>query len=160
LGSGALATQSGTNPSFWTQYSYTYIAATTSPILQFGFTTNLGSDYFLDTVSVTDASAPSIELLNNPSFDNSTTALNGWVVWCNSTCSAGAGAQVLFGTNCYLSIGNCFMADCPDTGLGAVVFLGQSFSAIIGDTYTISFRLRLAYGGGGTSATLFTAYIN
>jgi hypothetical protein len=111
-------------------------------------------------VSVTRTSAPSIELLQNPSFENSTTMLNGWVVWCNWTCSAGGGAQAMWGTNCYLSTGNCFLADCPNTGNGAIVFLGQPFSAIIGATYIISFRLRMAYGNGGLGLTQFTASIN
>jgi hypothetical protein len=111
-------------------------------------------------VSVTRISAPSIQLLQNPNFENSTTMLNGWVVWCNWTCTAGAGAQATWGTNCYLSAGNCFLADCPDTGSGAVVFLGQSFSAIVGATYMISFELRMAYGGISSSVTQFTMAIH
>jgi hypothetical protein len=120
----------------------------------------LNNNYFLDSVSVTAVSAPSTQLLQNPSFENSTTMLNGWVVWCDWTCSAGVGAQATWGTNCYLSTGNCFSADCPDTGSGAIVFIGQSFSATVGVTYKISFGLRMAYGGGGLSLTKFTASIN
>jgi len=157
--SGVLATQSGTNPSFWTQYNYTYVAATTSPILMFAFVTNINHNYFLDTVSVTAIAAPSVELLQNPSFEDPTTRLNHWVVSCNSTCSAGTGGQATYGTNCFLSSGNCFLADCPDTGSGAIVFLGQGFSANINQTYRVSFRLRMAYGGGAFSATQFVAVI-
>jgi hypothetical protein len=87
--------------------------------------------------------------------------LISWVLWCDWTCSAGSGAQVTWGTNCYLSIGNCFLVDCPDTGNGGViVFLAQSFSAIINATYIISFRLRMANGGGSLSQTQFTVSVN
>ncbi|CAF1563033.1 unnamed protein product [Adineta steineri] len=158
--SGAFISLSGTNPSFYTQYNYSYVALTTSPILMFAFETDLNSNYFLDSVSVTKATVPSIQLLQNSGFENSTTQLNGWVLSCNATCSAGAGGQATYGTNCYLSTGNCFLADCPDTsGTGAVVFLGQAFSTTIGITYTISFRLKMAYGGSGSSNTRFTASI-
>jgi hypothetical protein len=147
--SGVLATESGNTPLVFTQYNYTYVAATTAPILTFAFVTDLGNSYFLDTVSVTKVTAPSVELLQNLSFENSTTQLNGWVLWCNSTCSPGAGGQVTYGTNCYLATGNCFLADCPGAGNGgAMVFLGQSFSATVVDTYTISFRLHMGYGNG------------
>ncbi|CAF4043293.1 unnamed protein product [Rotaria sp. Silwood2] len=124
LTSGALASQSGTSPSFWTGYNYTYVAMSTSPILIFSFATDLNNNYFLDDVSVTLATAPSNQLLNNPSFEDSITILNGWVVWCDYTYTAGAGAQVTWGTNCYVSMGNCFLVDCPDTGSGAIVYLG------------------------------------
>jgi hypothetical protein len=135
------------------------VAATTSPILTFAFVTDLYNNYFLDTVSVTEVTAPSIQLLNNPSFENSTTLPNGWVLWCNSTCNVGAGGLVTYGTNCYLNIDNCFLADCPYGSGGAMVFLGQSFPATIGSTYTISFRLYMAYGNGGSTNTEFAAAI-
>ncbi|CAF3363546.1 unnamed protein product [Rotaria sp. Silwood2] len=131
----------------------------TSPILIFSFATDLNNNYFLDDVSVTLATAPSNQLLNNPSFEDSITILNGWVVWCDYTCTAGAGAQVTWGTNCYLSMGNCFLVDYPDTGSGAIVYLGQSFPAIIGSTYKIGFSLRMAYGGGGSSQTQSKVFI-
>ncbi|CAF2080119.1 unnamed protein product [Rotaria magnacalcarata] len=154
-----LFSTSGTSPSYWTEYSFNYVAATTTPILIFSFTTDLNSNYFLGDVSVTLISSPSIQLLANPNFDNSTTIATDWLVWCAYTCTGGAGAQVTWGTNCYLSIGNCFLVDCPDTGSGAIVYLGQSFSATIGSTYKIDFWLRIAYGGGSTSSTLFHAFV-
>ncbi|CAF4424358.1 unnamed protein product [Rotaria socialis] len=154
-----LFSTSGTTPSSWTQYSFNYVAATTTPILIFSFTTNLNSNYFLGDVSATLISSPSIQLLANPNFGNSTTIATDWLVWCSYTCTGGAGAQVTWGTNCYLSTGNCFLVDCPDTGSGAIVYLGQSFSATIGSTYKIDFWLRMAYGGGSTSLTLFNAFI-
>ncbi|CAF1948315.1 unnamed protein product, partial [Rotaria magnacalcarata] len=154
-----LFSKSGTSPSYWTEYSFNYVAATTTPILIFSFTTDLNSNYFLGDVSVTLISSPSIQLLANPNFDNSTTIATDWLVWCAYTCTGGAGAQVTWGTNCYLSIGNCFLVDCPDTGSGAIVYLGQSFSATIGSTYKIDFWLRIAYGGGSTSSTLFNAFV-
>ncbi|CAF5145748.1 unnamed protein product [Rotaria magnacalcarata] len=154
-----LFSTSGTTPSYWNEYSFNFVAATTAPILIFSFTTNLNSNYFLDAVSVTLITLPSVQLLENPSFENSTTKATDWLVWCAYTCTGGAGAQVTWGTNCYLSIGNCFLVDCPDTGSGAIVYLGQSFSATIGSTYKIDFWLRMAYGGGSTSSTLFNAFV-
>ncbi|CAF3501789.1 unnamed protein product [Rotaria sp. Silwood1] len=113
----------------------------------------------VNDVSVTLTTAPSIQLLNNPSFESSTTIPNGWVVWCDYTCSAGGGAAVTWGTNCYLSTANCFLVDCPDTGSGAIVYLGQSFPATVGSTYRIGFRLRMAFGGGSFSQTQFRVFI-
>ncbi|CAF2063211.1 unnamed protein product [Rotaria magnacalcarata] len=154
-----LFSTSGTTPSYWNEYSFNFVAATTAPILIFSFTTNLNSNYFLDAVSVALITLPSVQLLENPSFENSTTIATDWLVWCAYTCTGGAGAQVTWGTNCYLSIGNCFLVDCPDTGSGAIVYLGQSFSATIGSTYKIDFWLRMAYAGGSTSSSLFNAFV-
>ena len=46
--------------------------------------------YYLDSVSVIDNSAPLIQLLTNPSFENSTITITGWIQSCESTCSATA----------------------------------------------------------------------
>jgi hypothetical protein len=104
-----------------------------------------GGDYtYLDDVSVVDTSAPSIQLLDNPSFENSTSTPTGWVTWCTSSCSYGAG-QVT-NTSCYN--GNCYMDHCHTN----YNYLAQSFSATIGDIYTISFRV---YQTGGGNARIY-----
>jgi hypothetical protein len=85
------------------------------------------------------------QLLNNSSFQNSTTNLNGSALWCSTSCS-GTGEKLYTTNNCHLSIGTCFGVNCH--GTSAIIFLGQSFSTIIGHIYKISYWL-LANGGGG-----------
>ncbi|CAF5132144.1 unnamed protein product [Rotaria sp. Silwood1] len=116
---------------------------TTSAIIMFGFQNENNREYYLDTVSVVDNSASTIQLLNNPNFENSTTTATSWVQWCTSTCSSVSG-QITSGTNCYLPTGNCFMDGCDAPGID---FLGQSFSTLIGHNYTVSFWLKLSNGG-------------
>lgn len=143
----------GAIPASYILYSYSYLAATTEPVLVFGFETDPGNDLYLDTVSVVEINAPSLQLLNNPSFENSTTAVPGWVVWCSSTCTSGSPqAGATFGTLCYGSTGNCFIANCAGSG---IAFVGQSFSTTVGHYYTISFRMK--QGGGPTGQTVFYA---
>jgi hypothetical protein len=128
----------------WTQFSGNYTATTTMPTLSFAFTNGPGSDTYLDDVSIVDNNAPSVELLDNGSFENSTsTPPTDWVTWCSSTCSSGSTVSILSNSSCYLSSGNCYANHCyngPD-------FLAQSFSATIGHSYTISFWWQQTGGG-------------
>jgi hypothetical protein len=131
--------QNSANPAAF--YAYNYTANSTVPTLIFGLKGHGGSDYnYLDSVSVVDNSAPSIQLLDNPGFENSTASPpTGWTTWCTSACGGGAG-QV--GTiNCYS--GNCYVDHCQS----GYDYLAQSFSATIGHTYTISFWLKQTGGG-------------
>jgi hypothetical protein len=121
------------------------------PTLIFGFTNgNTGYNY-LDDVSVVDTNAPSTQLLNNPSFENSTT-LNGWTTWCGNTtyCAGGFPGQLLANISACHS-GNCYYDHCRPN----YDYLTQSFPATIGDTYTISFWLQQA----GTGTIKFYAEI-
>jgi hypothetical protein len=112
------------------------MAATTTPILVFGFY-NYGSDYsYLDDVSVVDTTAPLNQLLSNPSFESSTSDLTDWITWCQSDCGNGNQGQVTT-SSCYS--GNCYTDHCQQPNFD---FLAQSFSATIGNTYTISFWLQ------------------
>ncbi len=143
MGLGTLMHVSGTH--FWTQFSGTYTATTTMPILSFAFTNGPGSDTYLDDVSIVDNSAPSVQLLDNGSFENSTSMPpTGWVTWCSSMCSGGGSiVSILSNCSCCLSSGNCYANHCyhgPD-------FLAQSFSATIGNSYTISFWWQQTGGG-------------
>jgi len=111
----------------------------------FGFKGSGGADYtYLDDVSVVDTSAPSVELLDNPSFENSTSTPTGWVTWCTSVCGTGAG-QV---TNVSCNTGNCYKDHCQNQN----DYLVQDFSATIGHIYRISFRL---YQTGGGNARFY-----
>jgi hypothetical protein len=147
-GHGTLSSLNLSIPVSWTQYSYNYTASSTTLTLIFGFTTEPARTYYLDDISVVDVNASNIQLLKNPSFENSTTNLTGWTLWCSTSCS-GTGGKLYTTNNCHLSIGTCFGANCP--GTSAIIFLGQSFSTIIGHIYTISYWLIASGGGGGAN---------
>ncbi|CAF1044375.1 unnamed protein product [Adineta ricciae] len=129
--------------SSWALYSFNYTASTTAPTLTFGFTNGGADTNYLDTVSVVNVNIPSIELIQNPDFENSTVALNGWTTWCTSGCGSGNEGQVST-SSCHS--GNCYKDHCQHP---IYDYLAQSFSATIGDTYTISFWLYQSGGGAG-----------
>jgi hypothetical protein len=135
----------------WTFFAYNYTAASTAPTLVFGFSTGASVFIYLDSVSVVDSSAPAIQLLNNPSFENSTSNLTGWGTWCATTTNCGTGfpGRVLANSSCHS--GNCYMDHCHAN----YDFLFQSFPATIGHIYTISFWLQLA----GASTIKFYASV-
>jgi hypothetical protein len=127
-----------TGPLVWTSFAYNYTALSTVPTLVFGFSGG-GSVYnYLDDVSVVDNNASSIQLLNNPSFESSTSTLTGWTAWCAtaSVCGTGYPGRI---TNSSCHSGNCYIDHCHQTNYD---YLVQSFSATIGHTYTISFWLQ------------------
>ena len=131
---GLIVSVNATTPSQWTFYSYNYTASTNAPTLFFGFETNLGHIFYLDDASVIDISAPSLELLTNPNFENSTINATGWNEPCNTTCSR----EIVSASQCSGASGNCFKVSCPP-GNPSIFFLSQQFQAIVGNTYTISF---------------------
>lgn len=101
---------------------------------------------------MTNVNTPGVQLLNNPSFENSTTSIPGWSIWCSSTCS-GYVAAIEMGSNCYLGTGNCLKNKCyASTG---IEFVGQSFPAAVGNTYSISFRLNQDGSGVSTAQRFF-----
>ncbi len=134
-------------PSEWTSYSYNYSATKTTPTLLFGFETDEIHAFYLDTVSVVDNSMTSIELLNNPNFENSTNSATDWIEPCETTCTS----QIVSGSQCFGSSGNCFMAFCTVDN-SSISFLSQSFMATIGNTYTISFMLK--HAGNSTTGIM------
>ncbi|CAF3336843.1 unnamed protein product [Rotaria sp. Silwood1] len=129
----------------WVQYTFSYAATKTDPVLQFTFN-NGGTSTYLDEVSVVDSITNSTQLLLNPSFENSASVPpSDWVTWCTYTCQNGtAGRIVRNSTACHSSTGNsCFMNQCTY----GYEFLGQQFLATVGQHYIISFWLRLTSGG-------------
>ncbi|CAF1437985.1 unnamed protein product [Adineta steineri] len=138
----------------WTQYIYNYTSTTTFPILIFGVDASPEMYIMIDDVSVVDITSTSVELLENSDFENSSTTLTGWSVWCTSTCNSGDGG-IIYTSNCRLS-SNCYKSQCR----GSIDYLVQSFSTVIGRIYTISFwfqRLRSSSSGG--SAKLYVGII-
>ncbi len=134
----------------WTFFAYNYTAVSLMPTLVFGFSTGGSAYIYLDNVSVVDNNASSIQLLNNPSFENSASNLTGWTTWCASSCNTGYAGKVLANSSCHS--GNCYIDHChtPDYD-----YLVQSFPAAIGHIYTISFWLQLV----GTGTLKFYANI-
>jgi hypothetical protein len=111
----------------------------------FGFKGYGMMDYsYLDSVSVVDSSAPSIQLLDNSGFDNSSSIAYGWTTWCQSACGSGSGAV----TSSFCYSGNCYVDHCQNQ----YDYIAQSFSATIGHIYTISFRLKQT---GGPNAVMY-----
>ncbi len=155
-GHGTLANFIG-NPTNWTQYQYNFTANKTVYTIMFGFTGDCSGYriWFLDNVSIVDVTAPSIQLLQNPSFDNSTTTLTGWTQYCTSTCTYGSGSAgtVTSGANCTST--NCYMDHCYC--VSAIDFLSQTFSTTIGQVYNISFWI-IDFGSGPDLAT--RAYVD
>ncbi|CAF2153946.1 unnamed protein product [Rotaria magnacalcarata] len=78
----------------------------------------------MDNISTVDTTAPSVELLSNPSFEDSTTSIPSWVTWCSSHCQFGTSGQIVSGGGCYLGTGNCFVSSCLG---GGIEFLGHYF---------------------------------
>ncbi|CAF5053671.1 unnamed protein product, partial [Rotaria sp. Silwood1] len=138
-GLGTLITLSGAEPSNWTQYQFDYTANNTSPIIMFGFENENNRYFFLDSVSIVDQSAPSIQLLKNPDFESSSSQLTNWVEWCTAACT-GSQKVIESGSECYLSTGNCIRNNC--NGDKNADLIAQSFTALIGNTYKVSFWAR------------------
>ena len=136
-------------PSAWTSYSYNYTATQTTSTLLFGFKTDSTDVFYLDDVSVVDSNASSIELLTDPSFENATISATDWITSCETTCTS----QIISGPQCFGSSGDCFMAYCTANS-SSIFFLSQSFMAIIGNTYTISYMLKQE-GNSSTSSISF-----
>jgi len=149
---GLIARLDETIPSEWISYSYNYSATQTTPTILFGFETDGTHAYYLDAVSVVDVNAPSIELLTDPSFENSTINATEWIQSCETICAG----QIVSGSQCFQSLGNCFMVTCPSDN-SSISFLSQSFMATIGNTYTISFMLNHQ---GNSSAGIITFYVD
>ena len=133
---GSIASSNGSVPPGWRLYSHSYTATHTSPTLSFAFETHGDCQYYLDEVSVTDNDASSIQLLHNPSFDQSATQLTAWETSCEATCWT----KLVAGVPCLNSSGQCLLIQCGE-GLSSPIFLSQSFVSIIGHTYSISYAL-------------------
>ena len=133
--------------SSWTQVTGSYTAITTTPLLVFAADGGGNDYYLLDTTSVVDAASPSVQLLANPGFDNSTGAFSGWDEWCVSGCTGSNQSPPGKGIGSGCQSGSCLSLSCG-TGPNTPLLVGQSFSATLGHVYTISFWLQYSGGGG------------
>ncbi|CAF1457406.1 unnamed protein product [Adineta steineri] len=116
------------------QYSYNYIAVTTSTRLTLSFRMDSNSDnWSLDTLSVKRIGT-STELLTNGDFDSGT--MSGW-----SSCNPNNATNFGFvHYNIYYPQSGYYYW--KDASTGAVDYLYQYFSSVVGANYTISFYLK------------------
>lgn len=110
----------------------------------FGLKSDTNDKFYLDEVSVVDFNAPGTELLMNPSFEDSTSSITDWSVWCDSGCSSEP-VQIATNSNCYVDPGNCIESRCDDVNVETLV---QTFTTTPGEIYTISFQLRQSVSSG------------
>ena len=96
----------------------------------------------------------SVQLLNNPSLDNSSASALGWTPWCGSTCTAATAGNV---TNVSCRTVRCYLGACSGAG---VDYVAQTFPTIIGRTYNISFWYqRVKFSVSGVVVTLYAGII-
>ncbi|CAF1342646.1 unnamed protein product [Adineta steineri] len=129
------------------QYSYNYIAVTTSTRLTLSFRMDL-DNWSLDTLSVKRIGT-STELLTNGDFDSGT--MSGWLS-CNPNNATNFGFVQY--NLIYSQSGYYFW---KDASTGAVDYLYQYFSSVVGVNYTISFYLR-GDGGLPNSANVYIGF--
>jgi hypothetical protein len=152
-----LGTFSGSDETNWTQVAYNYTANKTEPQLIFGMEGDAQLYILIDDVSIVDNANTLVEVLANPSFDNSSaTPPIGWSVWCSNTCAGSSEGSVVT-SDCRVA-SNCYKSQCH--GTNARDYLVQTFPAIVNQTYTISFwyRRERSYGLSGI-ATLYVGII-
>ena len=150
---GNLASHDGSVLASWRQFSSTYVANTTLSYLSFGFETDNKRTFWLDGVSVVDTTTPGVQLLVNPSFENSTSDLTGWTV--QQGCCNSAAAQINH-TSC-INGSNCLQYLCgPENTFS---FIGQNFTTVLGHNYNISYYLKTSVSGGTSQPTWCTVSI-
>ena len=77
----------------------------------------------IDDISVVDTTNPSVQLLNNPSFEFSSTTYTDWTLWCTQTCAIPVMEEsIIMGSDC--STGNCYKSQCNN---GGTDYLVQTF---------------------------------
>jgi hypothetical protein len=146
----------GTTSTTYAQYAYSYNATKTVPTLLFGVEAPTTTFIYLDDISVVDTSNTTVQLLKNPGFENSSTALTGWGVWCSSGCGSGSVGTIITNAT-YCRTGNCYRGQCSTTNSD---YLVQTFPAVIGRTYNISFWfLRVKSGFSTATATLYVGIV-
>ena len=148
-----MANITGSTNTTWTQYSYSYTAVSTAPRLVFGFDAANNIYIALDDVSVVDTASSLVELLANPSFENSSTTATGWSTSCTTSCMGSSSAAVIT-SGCRTN--NCLKSLCYG---GGVDYIGQVFSAVVSHVYNITFWTQRVITGGAASAVILYAGI-
>jgi len=147
---------SDSNNITWTQVTASFTATRSVLSVIFGFDSSSEVYVLIDDVSIVRTANPSVELLDNPGFDNSISNPTGWDAWCSNTCGSSSGGVV---TNIGCRTGYCYKGQCR--GGNNVDYVVQTFPAISGQSYTWEYwhrRMRTTSGSSG-SATLYAAII-
>ncbi|CAF0739805.1 unnamed protein product [Rotaria sordida] len=132
----------------YTQYTYTYTAISNRTRIAFAFREDEGC-FALDAVSVRRLTAPTIELIGNNDFETGT--LSSWT-YCNPNSASSAG-EVIPNSDNFQCMTSTYQAKSGsyfyyDGAVGNCDYLIQTFSTIVGQTYTISYWL---YNRGNTA---------
>ena len=135
----------------WQQQSFVYVAIANVTRIIFALRRDLG--YFgVDEVSIRDTAAPSVELLTNGGFETGT--FSSWT-FCVQSGAASSGSVestsngITYGSYTFTAFAGSFYY----LG-GATVkaeYITQTFSSIIGNSYTFSFYY--VYSGSGSSSS-------
>lgn len=142
---------SSSNTVPWTRDIRNYTANSNIQTVVFGFDADPKGYVLLDNVSLIAVSNPSIEILDNPSFDDSISNPIAWSIWCSATCATNSGGNVT-NTGCLST--TCYKGSCNGAG-GKTDYITQSFSATVGQIYTLSFWYQGVRTAGGPGATIF-----
>ena len=129
-------------PSTWTRKQYNATATSNIATLVFRVQNSFQKDFHIDNVSVVSLNNPSMSLIVNGNFEQSSTV--GWDRYdCSSSCNP-AGSIINLGmclvNRCYLIDSTCLQYQ----------ILQQSFHANAGQQYTVSFYLCAPGSKGGT----------
>ena len=129
-------------PSTWTLKQYNATATSNTPTLVFKVQDSFQKNFHIDNVSVVSLNNPSVSLIVNGDFEQSSTV--GWNRYdCSSSCNP-PGSIITSGlclvNRCYLINSTCVQYQ----------ILQQSFYANAGQQYTVSFYLYAPGSNGGT----------
>lgn len=138
--SNTLSFTANTNLS-WTRYSYNFTASRVGHVLFFGIFMQRNIYILLDDVSVVLSNDTSYELLNNPSFEDSSSSPTNWNFWCQGRCDSGSSPGDI--VNTYCRTGRCYKGLCRkndgSSSSSRAEYLVQEFPTIIGRRYIVSF---------------------
>ncbi len=144
---------SSSAPTSYTLYTYGFTANSSSATLTFAMSGDPGpvhNYWLLDSVSVNHTNA-NTDVLINGGFE--TGDLTGWTQYCATDANCGTGDYGQLTTGVCYSGTYCYVDKCyPYTHFD---YLIQSFTAVNGDYYIISFYL-MNVGGGGPQSVLVT----
>lgn len=145
----------GITTTTYAQYACNYNATKIVPTLLFGVGAPTTIFIYLDDISVVDTTNTTVQLLQNPGFENSSTALTDWGVWCSSGCGSGS-VEAIVTSSTYCRTGNCYRGQCSTANSN---YLVQTFPAVIGRTYNISFWFLRVKSGIPSTATLYVGIV-
>ncbi|CAF0761977.1 unnamed protein product [Adineta steineri] len=139
-----IASLSGTNLSSntWAPYAYSYLASTSANLtITFTFQGTNKNNWYFDDASVKDPT--SVEMLTNGDFETMP-SLTGWSIGPSGACTSASGLT----TSVVHSPSQSFYVKCSSS-----IWIAQSFAAISGETYNITFWLYMEHSGGNSGTT-------